>query len=847
MNSSRKPLRIVLLGNLVASIGILSACGGGSSGPAGVAPSGLAYPAVPAFVINQKITDISPTVTGSVTKYSVGPSLPAGLILNTTTGTISGTPIAVTPTGLYTITAANGYGTATAKLSLVVNDTPPSITYLSPHYSFTNGVSGQTDTPQNSGGKTLSWSVSPQLPAGLAFDSTTGAISGVATAASPSAPFAVTATNSGGNSTATLNISVAGKPLVDLGHSSSIGFIRFLNSRLLSQDSQGHWALWNFAADTILASGNSPMHGNLPNPVVAASVDMAGPTVVIQTSNGLEIRAAADGHVLAEITATVAWWRIASDGSYVCAGNSSGLTAWSTAGQALFFNAGDYSQAVTFAAPTQAQVALGPAGATVIQTVAIPTGIASVSPPFLGAFQSWFVDGGRFLSALGATVWVYSSAAVQQEIVSVAATNGLAGQGNWFWTFANGSLLSLYAIGSNSQPTASYNLNGSSYQAIASGNTLGLIDGAGGAVEVVDLSGASPVETSYTVPIINLSNFTAYAAVSSSSWIVGSSQGVLADGSNLPTQARFLDYGRAWSIAGSAQNVAIATASGRILYYDLASNTLLNTINFLAGDVSLSTDGSVLAAGPNSLIPYTTPDKLSVTLNVYSMPAATPLNSFMYTPADGTAPQSFSLSGSGTVLGEILYPNSVAPGSTCGAQAIAATGGSTLWCDKTGNVGEVQLSPDGSTIGASPPYHGASPSYQAGVATNLYRNGTLTTAVTGWVVGWLDNSRLLTIERQCAVPSCIETIYVGSNIYDSSGTKTSSPALPELLSLQAISSTSVFGRSPGGTFGIYSEVTGAALSLSGSQLNGAFSRGPSAVGGSEVVFQLGNLVLAEPY
>lgn len=46
--------------------------------------------------------------------FSVSPSLPAGLVLNNMTGTISGTPTAATVATGYTVTAANSYGTGTA-------------------------------------------------------------------------------------------------------------------------------------------------------------------------------------------------------------------------------------------------------------------------------------------------------------------------------------------------------------------------------------------------------------------------------------------------------------------------------------------------------------------------------------------------------------------------------------------------------------------------------------------------------------------------------------------------------------------------------------------------------------
>ena len=52
--------------------------------------------------------------------YSVSPSLPAGLSLNSATGVISGTPTTVVPATNYTITATNGSGSGTAIVNITV-------------------------------------------------------------------------------------------------------------------------------------------------------------------------------------------------------------------------------------------------------------------------------------------------------------------------------------------------------------------------------------------------------------------------------------------------------------------------------------------------------------------------------------------------------------------------------------------------------------------------------------------------------------------------------------------------------------------------------------------------------
>jgi hypothetical protein len=66
------------------------------------------------------IAPLQPTVTGAVTLYTVSPALPTGLAIDSSTGTISGTPTAATPTTRYTIMAASPSGKTIFNLTLTV-------------------------------------------------------------------------------------------------------------------------------------------------------------------------------------------------------------------------------------------------------------------------------------------------------------------------------------------------------------------------------------------------------------------------------------------------------------------------------------------------------------------------------------------------------------------------------------------------------------------------------------------------------------------------------------------------------------------------------------------------------
>ena len=97
-----------------------------------VAPSAVSYTPNSLTLTNgTAMTSVTPTSSGgTVTSWSVSPSLPAGLSLDTSTGEISGTPTAITSSASYTVTATNTGGSATAIVTIQVNMAPPSsITY----------------------------------------------------------------------------------------------------------------------------------------------------------------------------------------------------------------------------------------------------------------------------------------------------------------------------------------------------------------------------------------------------------------------------------------------------------------------------------------------------------------------------------------------------------------------------------------------------------------------------------------------------------------------------------------------------------------------------------------------
>lgn len=92
-----------------------------SAGTGPTPPSGLSYtPSSVNGVVGAAVTNMVPSVTGTVTNYSVSPALPTGISIDSTTGVISGTPTVAASSASYTVTASNAGGSTTADVTIAV-------------------------------------------------------------------------------------------------------------------------------------------------------------------------------------------------------------------------------------------------------------------------------------------------------------------------------------------------------------------------------------------------------------------------------------------------------------------------------------------------------------------------------------------------------------------------------------------------------------------------------------------------------------------------------------------------------------------------------------------------------
>jgi hypothetical protein len=194
------------MGGAILGLSWLSACGGGAS--ASLSPPEFSYNGSQPFpsVVGEAIA-LTPSVSRSIDRYVVSPELPSGLVLNSLTGVISGTPTQASGPATFAINATYRSGHSTFLLVLSVTEPPSQLSYPSP----AKGTVGSALTPLTPriAGTVEHYSVTPSLPAGVVLDSTSGLIAGTPSVARKLAPYTITASSQAGNASFIFLLSVA--------------------------------------------------------------------------------------------------------------------------------------------------------------------------------------------------------------------------------------------------------------------------------------------------------------------------------------------------------------------------------------------------------------------------------------------------------------------------------------------------------------------------------------------------------------------------------------------------------------------------------------------------------------
>jgi hypothetical protein len=146
---------------------------------------------------------------GDASTYAISPSLPNGLVLSSTNGSIYGVAMAAQSVTQYTVWANNSQGSAQATVFIRINEGAPSASYPVTWLNLTRFSPMQPVMPQVSNANSITWLIQPSLPVGLSFNNTTGMVSGTPTQTQSLTKYTITVLAGSKSSSVDLWLSVA--------------------------------------------------------------------------------------------------------------------------------------------------------------------------------------------------------------------------------------------------------------------------------------------------------------------------------------------------------------------------------------------------------------------------------------------------------------------------------------------------------------------------------------------------------------------------------------------------------------------------------------------------------------
>jgi hypothetical protein len=216
--------------------------------------------------------------------------------INSSTGVITGVS-AGTATITYTVTGTSGCANGITTRTVTVNTAPSGLSYTFNNPTYCAGQAITTNSASTGGGSVAtSFSVSPELPAGLALNTTTGQITGTPStvAGMEAANYTLTASNSCGNATRMLNIRIS--PAAPTGLNYTSNSIAYCSSQPINANSastSGGGAATSFSVSPALPPGlvlNTTTGQITGTPSTIAGIAAANYTVTASNSCGNTFR-----------------------------------------------------------------------------------------------------------------------------------------------------------------------------------------------------------------------------------------------------------------------------------------------------------------------------------------------------------------------------------------------------------------------------------------------------------------------------------------------------------------------------------------------------------------------------
>ncbi|MGI9244701.1 MAG: putative Ig domain-containing protein [Verrucomicrobiales bacterium] len=196
------------------------------------------------YALDEMITPNLPIVIGSnLISTSISPPLPAGLEIDDEIGEIRGTPTAISPATVYTITGGFASGASdTFELTLEVSN-PQIIGYSANPAIYDRNTAITPNSPVLLGAAPVSFAVSPDLPAGLNLDTVSGEISGTPLGFGGPGDYTVTGFyNTTPDSSVVISIRVNGSPILTVDPADPISEFAAIGEFNTDGDLEG-WAV----------------------------------------------------------------------------------------------------------------------------------------------------------------------------------------------------------------------------------------------------------------------------------------------------------------------------------------------------------------------------------------------------------------------------------------------------------------------------------------------------------------------------------------------------------------------------------------------------------------------------
>ncbi|SVA94248.1 uncharacterized protein METZ01_LOCUS147102, partial [marine metagenome] len=169
-----------------------------------------------AFVLERgtQIAPIVPTgISGSIVSWAFVPTLPAGLSLGASNGTIYGTPTVNLTASTFELRVSSNGATRVVGFNITINEPLATISYGNGSYIISRDAAADI-RPTLGGGAVASFAILPtDLPMGMSFNTSTGRIHGTPLLITENTTYTVWANNSGGSVNTTVSIWIVGTGL----------------------------------------------------------------------------------------------------------------------------------------------------------------------------------------------------------------------------------------------------------------------------------------------------------------------------------------------------------------------------------------------------------------------------------------------------------------------------------------------------------------------------------------------------------------------------------------------------------------------------------------------------------